>query len=210
MFFKKKLIFLFIFLFLFFSYFSNCYALTFSDSNQIEHEVTDYETLRDYCYFTYKISSNDESLSFLYLSNRTCYYSYNNGLVRVAPNSASYCLYSNNNCVSIHKVVFDSSFNITSTTNTTYFTYNSSNFKFSNLNFYDSDSSTVVRELNYTFNDIEQKYSNNNSSSTEQENQNNNSIITKNEFYVLLVLVGTLIIMLFLKWCFPFKGGTDL
>lgn len=34
--------------------------------------------------------------------------------------------------------------------------------------------------------------------------------IQKTEFYALLVLLGSLIIMLFLKWCFPFKGGSDL
>ena len=34
--------------------------------------------------------------------------------------------------------------------------------------------------------------------------------INKTEFYVLLVEVGVLIMMLFLKWCFPFKGGSDL
>lgn len=34
--------------------------------------------------------------------------------------------------------------------------------------------------------------------------------ITKTEFYSLLVLLGTLIMIIFLKWCFPFKGGSDL
>lgn len=34
--------------------------------------------------------------------------------------------------------------------------------------------------------------------------------ITKNEFYALLVEVGLLIMIIFLKWCFPFKGGSDL
>lgn len=34
--------------------------------------------------------------------------------------------------------------------------------------------------------------------------------INKNEFYVLLVEVGVLIMIIFLKWCFPFKGGSDL
>lgn len=38
----------------------------------------------------------------------------------------------------------------------------------------------------------------------------NNFPITKEEYYVLLVLLSTLIIMQFLKWCFPFKGGSDL
>ena len=38
----------------------------------------------------------------------------------------------------------------------------------------------------------------------------NNFPITKNEFYALLIMLGTLIIMLFLKWCFPFKSGSDL
>lgn len=37
----------------------------------------------------------------------------------------------------------------------------------------------------------------------------NNFPVTKNEFYVLLVLISTLIMMQFLKWCFPFKGGSD-
>lgn len=37
-----------------------------------------------------------------------------------------------------------------------------------------------------------------------------NMPITQNDFYTLLVLIGVLITMLFLKWCFPFKGGTDL
>lgn len=31
----------------------------------------------------------------------------------------------------------------------------------------------------------------------------------KTDFYTLLVLVGILIIMLFLKWCFPMKGGKN-
>lgn len=34
--------------------------------------------------------------------------------------------------------------------------------------------------------------------------------ITKIEFYALLVEVGVLIMIIFLKWCFPFKGGSDL
>lgn len=31
----------------------------------------------------------------------------------------------------------------------------------------------------------------------------------KTDFYTLLVLIGILIIMLFLKWCFPMKGGKN-
>lgn len=34
--------------------------------------------------------------------------------------------------------------------------------------------------------------------------------INKIEFYTLLVEVGVLIMIIFLKWCFPFKGGSDL
>lgn len=32
----------------------------------------------------------------------------------------------------------------------------------------------------------------------------------KNEFYTLLMLVATLILMLFFKWCFPMKGGKKI
>ena len=38
----------------------------------------------------------------------------------------------------------------------------------------------------------------------------NNFPITKEEYYILLILISTLIIMQYLKWCFPFKGGSDL
>lgn len=34
--------------------------------------------------------------------------------------------------------------------------------------------------------------------------------ITKTDFYALLVLLATLIMIIFLKWCFPFRGGKDL
>ena len=34
--------------------------------------------------------------------------------------------------------------------------------------------------------------------------------ITKTDFYALLVLLATLIIFLFLRWCFPLKGGKNL
>lgn len=34
--------------------------------------------------------------------------------------------------------------------------------------------------------------------------------IQKKDFYVLLVLLATLILMLFLKWSFPLKGGKNL
>lgn len=34
--------------------------------------------------------------------------------------------------------------------------------------------------------------------------------INKTEFYALLVEVALLIMIIFLKWCFPFKGGSDL
>lgn len=34
--------------------------------------------------------------------------------------------------------------------------------------------------------------------------------ITKSEFYTLLILISTLIMILFLKWCFPSRGGKDL
>lgn len=34
--------------------------------------------------------------------------------------------------------------------------------------------------------------------------------ITKSEFYTLLILISTLIMLIFLRWCFPFKGGKDL
>lgn len=34
--------------------------------------------------------------------------------------------------------------------------------------------------------------------------------VTKNEFYALLVLLATLIMIIVLKWCFPFRGGKDL
>lgn len=46
---------------------------------------------------------------------------------------------------------------------------------------------------------------------TEYLNSNNLSYnITKNEFYLTPLLVGLLIIMLFLKWCFPMKGGKSV
>lgn len=32
----------------------------------------------------------------------------------------------------------------------------------------------------------------------------------KNDFYVLLILVAIIIMMLFLKWCFPMKGGKKI
>lgn len=38
----------------------------------------------------------------------------------------------------------------------------------------------------------------------------NNFPITKNDFYTLLVMLGTLIMMLFLRWLFPTKGGKNL
>lgn len=34
--------------------------------------------------------------------------------------------------------------------------------------------------------------------------------ITRTDFYALLVLLATLIIFLFLRWCFPMKGGRNL
>lgn len=34
--------------------------------------------------------------------------------------------------------------------------------------------------------------------------------ITKSEFYTLLILISTLIMLIFLRWCFPFRGGKDL
>lgn len=34
--------------------------------------------------------------------------------------------------------------------------------------------------------------------------------ITKSEFYTLLILISILIMLIFLRWCFPFKGGKDL
>lgn len=46
----------------------------------------------------------------------------------------------------------------------------------------------------------------------EKTNQESNIAynITKDDFYILPVFFGLLIMMLFLKWCFPMKGGKKL
>ena len=64
---KKNFFFLLLLGFLFSPF--NSYALSFTDCNNIEHNVNDYESLRDYCYFNYYDNS---SSSLFVFTNNTC------------------------------------------------------------------------------------------------------------------------------------------
>lgn len=71
---------------------------------------------------------------------------------------------------------------------------------------YDSniDLNNITSDINI-YRTIEQKYI----TPVYVKNFNDFSI-TRTDFYALLVLLATLIIFLFLRWCFPMKGGRNL
>ena len=215
----KKKIFLFVlFLFLLFPF--SVSALTYN-VNGVDYEVVDAETLRDYCYYTYynDFTSNHLWVGYNNYNNNNVYFcnlfSDNHYMVD-SNNNISYTLhyFINYRTDSYHRqIMFDGTdFSITNDTGImrsqndvqTGFSYNNPVIE----NYYYTDflaqDGTVFMQGNFTFNDIESKYTINNSST------DIDFPIDKNEFYTLLILVGTLIIMLFLKWCFPFKFGGDL
>lgn len=206
----KKAFLLFLLCFFFIPF--NCFATSFT-VNDTEYQVTDMETLRDYCYFTYKKNNSNVDLTYLLVqSNHTCITGYSD--------ITNLILYKNsdNNLVgdTFKTYVFDTNYSY-STSRTLYngLSVYWDGITYSSLNLYTSNStdSALYLASNFTFSEIESKYI----SSTEPEPEPSEpdpveslNSISRNDFYVLLMLLSTLIFMLFFRWCFPMKGGKNL
>lgn len=225
---KKILLFIFLSLFCFMPLKTN--ALSFI-ANDKEYEVTDLETYRDYIYFE-KIKPNynsEDSSTYNYkylICGYDIFYNYHRYkcLFKVSKTDSKYFPY-----VGDDKLIFmDNSYagsvkidfgtNIVGNSNNYSTEQGQMDFKsdkgyFSNVTIKHENSSYDLEDYlqpNFTYEDIENKYVVQEEPTEEPTNVNISFPIDKEEFYVLLVLIATLIMMLFLKWCFPMKGGKKI
>lgn len=188
-------------------------ALDFTVNNQ-NYIVEDVETFRDYCYYTY-FKESDFTYLYVYqiLSNGTYFCKLiDDTWTFTAPDpTSSKISVTSSNGSKVLQFTTDSSFVPTNNQNDgIVLTYSNSNTSFvlnhSNYPIIYNNYLGGFIEPNFTIEDIENKYN----PVEEPTDLNIDFPISKEEFYVLLVLVATLIMMLFLKWCFPFKMGGDL
>lgn len=213
---KKKFFFLFLFSFFFFPF--NSSALSFTDCNDVTHQVEyhNYEDFRDWCYFTYFDDTvysnlivyhrNHETVCLLPEIGTDIYFDDNDSCIRArSPFKYKYLQVYNFDLVNIEN-------NDRGIDNLQLPTMD-----YSSVTINKSDNSLYFSS-NFTFNDIKTKY--NCSSSVEPddptpeepepEEPETGSTISQNDFYVLLVMLSTLIWLLYFKWCFPLTKGRDL
>lgn len=219
---KKKLFIISLFLFIIFS-FTNVNALSFTAPDG-EHQVTDVETLRDYCYFKYKYNDNNDVMTYLFVSsNDSNYYycafayfdsSYDASFFENTSNRSQIkCAYNNHQtqCINIRYVSFNiSDFSFKSTYLTNYFIFNTNKRIYSTDDIYtDLNFTDISFHKNLSLSDIENKYV-----AITPEPSNNESTssldISKEEFYLIPFVCCIIFWSLFLKWCFPNKGGKKI
>lgn len=202
---KKYLLLLFLFGIIFIP--RNTFALDKTyEVNDVTYNTDTPERVLDYFYFTYIESlPNSSDYDFILQNQNGSYvftYFTNDFVVQFVQGSGSstsimlsatdICDYiesfDTNRCMGISSIsptyVFYSTTNIV---------YNDNTYVFSN---------TSTEEILSRYNTSDSGGSN--------DNINIDFPITKNDFYALLILLGTIIMMLFFKWTFPMKGGRKL
>ena len=228
---KKKISLIIIFLIGIIFIPKNVFALDFTVGDNT-YEVIDLETFRDYMYFTY-VKGND--ISYLACGNRNSDLNNNDWLNCFTTNDI---VYSNSGAYS-NTVNYQQPWGINTFTGYNYYEGSISTFDWygsqlfyndnndydiqSNVNFLNYDDNSIINyNANYTFNDIECKYntseceSGGGSGGDEPEDPTpvEPTQITTNELYQLgvvgITVLCVLICMLFLKWCFPMKGGKKI
>ena len=206
----KKILYL-ISLFLFFIIPVNTFALSFVDKNGIEKDLNA-DTWAEYCYITYGKNYPNFMVTHFYNNSTGVDWYYCdmfkdlNYIYDYDGNGSYNRLYYVNN----------------DTTDKTFSRIYTKNFNEIISNFSLQSNPIGVNDIEYfkhnfdIFSNVSHSIIGKNSNldtsifEKQEENTNINFPITKDEFYSLLVLVGTLIMMLFLKWCYPFKMGGNL
>lgn len=228
---KKKISLIIIFLIGIIFIPKNVFALDFTVGDNT-YTVSDIETLRDYVYFNY-VKGND--ISYLVCGNKSSYPS-NTWLNCFTTNDTVYSNSGDYNSTIAYQQPFGenafSGYNYYDNNISTFDDYGTQLYYYkdnndydiqSNVNFLNYDDNSVVNfGSNYTFNDIECKYHTSECESgggsggeePEEPTPEEPTQITTNELYQLgvvgITVVCVLICMLFLKWCFPMKGGKKI
>lgn len=186
----------------------NTYAATINNNNtyQVKCKIYNVDTsndrsVLDYFYYTYFYTmENHENLNFMLfktsLQQQYSFYIFSSdytlgGSTGRNLSATTNCLYNGNS----------GNFTCTTNTNTIPTETSTISFKYSNV-------SLLGYTSNITSSDIESSYQD--YCNIPNVNVNVDFPFTKNEFYTLLILIGTIIMMLFLKWTFPMKGGRKL
>lgn len=184
----------------------NTYATTINNNNTYQVKCKTYNvdtsndrSVLDYFYYTYFYTmDNHENLNFMLFktssnTERYSFYIFSSDYTLSGRNlsATTNCLYNGN------------SGNFTCTTSTNSIPTENADmiFKYSNVSLLDFTS-------NITSSDIESSYQD--YCNIPNVNVNVDFPFTKEDFYTLLILIGTIIMMLFLKWTFPMKGGRKL
>lgn len=187
----------------------NTFASTINNNNTYQVKCKTYNvdtsnvrSVLDYFYYTYFYTmDNHENLNFMLFKTNanTQQYSFfifssDYALGGNPPRQLSAttnCLYNGNS----------GNFTCTQNTNTIPTETNAISFKYSNVSLLDYTSNITSSDIEFSYED----YCN-----IPNVNVNVDFPFTKEEFYTLMLLVGTIIMMLFLKWTFPMKGGRKI
>lgn len=219
----KKSIFLIV-LFSFFTIPFSANALTFNVCDT-DYQVSDFDTMRDYVYYTYIKTDNDYQNKSYYLSN----YSDNNSFI-FAYSDLNFKSYFNTiNGVSSYtgdnsdvlkfnsSEVYSKIVNISIDSNSFKRVYRidiKHDFSSSILTtlpiYTTNDYSTISIDSNWNFEDIENKYVCTSDEPVIPDESSPTFNISKEEFMLIPFLLSLLILMLFFKWCFPMKGGKKI
>ena len=181
-------------------------ALTYN-VNDVDYELNENNVL-DYCYYNYVKNTYDNLIVFTNgMNNYGCltfstfekvsYYtsSYNSITLNTRGNKNTFVSWT-----------FNEDFSTSSYSSVSSYSFTFKSIIYTNLDIYENkNSSTIYTSSNFTFNDIESRYII--EEPIEEPIEEDTDKITRNDFYALLVMFGILIMMLFLKWLFPFRIG---
>ena len=210
---KKNFFFLFLFSLFFFPF--NSFAMSFVDCNNVEHQVEyhNYEDFRDWCYFTYFDDTKNYGLIVHHRNHNTAciipetgtdiyYRTSDNCLHARTPFKYKYVNIYNFDLVQndLNDGGIDNLMNAT--------------MDYSSFDIY-NDNNELYFSSNFSINDIKTKYNCPGSvtptpEEPTPEEPETGPTISQNDFYVLLVMLSTLIWLLYFKWCFPLTRGRDL
>ena len=217
----KRNIFL-IFLFSFFIIPFSANALTFNVCDK-EYEVSDFDTMRDYVYYTYIKNDLNKYYFLVQYGDSSYLFAYSDlGIkpyFKTIDGMSSYTgehsdvIYRNSTDFSFYSKVISSvdSNNFKSTGRLDFpHLYNSSVLTTSPI-YSSNDFSNISIDSNWNFEDIENKYLCTSDDPIIPDVPSTTLInISKEEFMLIPFLLSLLILMLFFKWCFPMKGGKKI
>lgn len=156
-------------------------------------------TILDYFYYTYFYTmENHDSLNFMLFKTRSNMEQYSFYIFSSDYTLSGSNLFATTNCLYNGAT---GNFTCTQTTNTIPTENSNISFKYSNI-------SLLSYTSNITSSDIESSYED--YCNIPNVDVNVDFPFTKEEFYTLMLLVGTIIMMLFFKWTFPMKGGKKI